>query len=156
MTGRPPWLRRPPPETRKAAHLARSAHHAERNALLALLRTEAASQRASAFGLLSADTASKVAAARSRYKGDELVAALDAIHAQHAAAERTLSAKLDQAARARRRVLLAALREKRRAHNELFRAAAHTQARKSTCIPKPHARKRRQLRTRPHTRKLKH
>jgi hypothetical protein len=138
MTGQPRRLRRLPLQIRKAAHLDRSAYNAERNALLALLHTEAAAQRASVLALLSNDTTQKISAARARYTGAELAAALDTLFAEHIAAERALVLRLGQAAAARRRVLLAALREKREAHGRAFRSAAHIQARQSPSSPFAH------------------
>jgi hypothetical protein len=153
MTGQPRRLRRLPLPIRKAAHLDRSAYNAERKALLALLHTEAAAQRASVLALLSNDTTQKISAARARYTGAELTAALDTLFAEHIAAERALVLRLGQAAAARRRVLLAALREKRKTLGSKFHTAAHTHARQSRPAPESHTQARPRLRPRLHTRK---
>jgi hypothetical protein len=95
--------------------------------LLAVLRAEAAAARASAFAILSAEYARDVAGAKSRFKGAELIAALNAIRQHHLAAERALSSKLLLEARTRRRIVLAASRAKRKTQGKSFQvsAAAH-------------------------------
>jgi len=92
-----------------------------------MLRAEAASARASAFAILSAEYARKVAGAQSHLKGAELVAALSAIRQHHLAAEGTLLSKLGHDARIRRRTVLSGLRARRKAQGTKFHttAAAH-------------------------------
>jgi hypothetical protein len=61
-----------------------------------------------------------------------LDAALARIHSEHRAAEQALAARLEVAARARRRTLLDALRTRRKTHVHAFRAAGFPGIRRST------------------------
>jgi len=112
-----------------------------------MLRAEATSTRSSAFAILSAEFASKIAGAKSHFKGAELAAALNIIRQHHLAAERALASRLSSAARARRHTVLAALRSKRKAQRKNFQAAA-AHARPRHSAPESDVKERRQFRMR--------
>lgn len=124
MTGPAERPSRKPLETRTAAQLATPAYEAERAVILASLRAEAQQANANGLSLLAADYARKIADARSRMSGPELVATLAAIRSEHLAAERAMMAKLSQQASGRRRAVLAVLRTQRKAKCKNFQAAA--------------------------------
>jgi hypothetical protein len=123
MTGPPRRLTRPSPPLRKAARRARAPYHTERDAVLAALRAEASLARLSAFAILNREFAGRIAAARARFQGAALDAALAQITGEHHASRRTLEAQLEAAARARRRTVLAGLRARRKQRAREFQAA---------------------------------
>jgi len=124
MIGRSGRQSRPPLETRKAKHLAKAAFEAERRLLLTMLKAEAHPARAAALAHLADDYARKIADARSRLSGPELLAALSAIRSEHMAAERAMNVKLSGEARQRERQVLGALKANRKRKAKDFEAAA--------------------------------
>jgi hypothetical protein len=101
-----------------------------------------AQARGADLALLAAEFARKIAAARRHYSGDELAAALAALHNEQRAAETALLVKLAVEARNRRRAMLAALRGPGQGRGGDFRQTLHA---RSTRPRRPHRRARGQL-----------
>jgi hypothetical protein len=101
-----------------------------------------AQARGADLALLAAEFARKIAAARRHYSGDELAAALAALHNEQRAAETALLVKLAVEARNRRRAMLAALRGTGQGRGGDFRQTLHA---RSTRPRRPHRRARGQL-----------
>jgi hypothetical protein len=108
MTGLSERPSREPRENSKATQA--GTYAAERATILAGARAGTARARSAGLAQLAAEFARKIAAARRHYSGDELAAALAALHNEQRAAETALLVKLAVEARNRRRTMLAALR----------------------------------------------
>jgi hypothetical protein len=115
----------PSPETRKAAQLAKAAYEAERAITLMQLRAEAHTRMASALSQLAMQYQGRAAGLRARFKGDELIAALAALHSEQKSAERALRTQLAAEARQRQRSVLRELQVRRRNKRTQLSNAGH-------------------------------
>lgn len=133
-----------PLETRKAAQLAKAAYQAERAIILMALRAEALTRRGAALSGLAMTYQARAADLRARFKGEELLAALAALHSEHKAAERDLSAQLAGEARQRQRAVLQDLQSRRKnKRRQLTDAARAASRRKPATDQRNPSRKRR-------------
>jgi hypothetical protein len=133
MTGLSERPSREPRENRKVSRT--GTYAAERAAILASARAGTAQARGADLALLAAEFARKIAAARRHYSGDELAAALAALHSERRAAETALLAKLAVEARNRRRAMLAALRGTGQGRGGDFRQTLHARSTRPTAAP---------------------
>ena len=107
---------------------------AERSQVLMRLRGEAHAARAGALAILAAEYGRKIADARARLAGPDLIAALEAIRREHLAAEGAMKRTLSVRERQRRREALHFLRTKRKQKTGSFEHAADKTASAGTQV----------------------